>query len=551
MNLDIDFTFYHFNYNQNESRLSLNSIVKQNKRISSDLFQLERTKLINEIYQEINDNIELGMSKNTVRNKITIIKSFFHWCDLKELISNKNNLETNYKLWANFCYDDCFIHREFTAATLYNKVSKLGSIIDAINKRGFPILNETRVRKSSINKGFSTVNLGKQNLEEVFNFGKLLISISNHLTTENINGRLPAEIPLPNGNSGYVWCGLYKPNSNTIKHDKWSTKRNAATRDRISQDTSYEKRAPLINLRIFSEIFIFISQTGMNLSQAYKLKKEQFVYYSHLDGYQVKTYKNRRNGQVEFTIFSEYKIIFERYLKWLDDFFPNSNDDRLFPILRRDKEELFNTPCFTKLKNFAEDNGYTYISCRKLRKSRINWFLRRSKDLDITSEIAQHSKETLIKYYEEPNLQFAMVEINNFHLKNGNIYASPGPGNCINPHNEKPINNYTPVNPDCSTPAGCLFCANHRDINSEDYIWSLLSYRHLKSIEYTYKDRSLTNQSKTNSISIKIIERITEKIDSFRNSSMERELWTNESMLKIQEGYYHPSWEGFIFLQES
>jgi hypothetical protein len=92
-------------------------------------------------------------------------------------------------------------------------------------------------------------------------------------------------------------------------------------------------RHPLFNLRIEAELLIFIAQTGMNLAQANQLTVGKFTYQSYEEGYKVRRiYKNRRQGEVEFTVYSEYRIHFETYLKWRSAILEGLDDERLFPL---------------------------------------------------------------------------------------------------------------------------------------------------------------------------------------------------------------------------
>ncbi|MBM9995365.1 site-specific integrase, partial [Pseudomonas aeruginosa] len=107
-----------------------------------------------------------------------------------------------------------------------------------------------------------------------------------------------------------------------------------AARAAHDADRTLRTRFPIVNLRIESELLMFIAQTGLNLQQAHTLRVEQFHYTSHLDGYQIRTYKNRREGEVLFEIFASYREWFERYLEWRSEWFPNEPDGLLFPLIR-------------------------------------------------------------------------------------------------------------------------------------------------------------------------------------------------------------------------
>jgi hypothetical protein len=47
------------------------------------------------------------------------------------------------------------------------------------------------------------------------------------------------------------------------------------------------------------------------------------------------------------------------------------------------------------------------------------------------------------------------------------------------------------------------------------------------------------------------IERVTAKLKYFMGSSEVRALWVSEALARIEEGEYHPQWDGFIQLREA
>ena len=154
---------------------------------------------------------------------------------------------------------------------------------------------------------------------------------------------------------------------------------------------------------------MFMAQTGMNLQQAHILRVEQFHYASHWDGYQVRTYKNRRQGEVLFEIYANYRDWFERYLDWRATWFPAEPDGLLFPLVRsggRIKEEA---PQFTNLTRICREIGMPLVRPRKLRGARINWLLRESHNPPQVAELAQHAVETLLRVYADPQPQIALV----------------------------------------------------------------------------------------------------------------------------------------------
>ena len=105
--------------------------------------------------------------------------------------------------------------------------------------------------------------------------------------------------------------------------------------------------------------------------------------------------------------------------------------------------------------------------------------------------------------------------------------------------------------PDCINAAGCLFCTQHRDIDSEDHVWSLSSLRYLKSLELArYRPPSAGKQSPLEHPALLAIDRLTAKLRFFEESSEIRKLWVEEARERLAEGEHHPAWDGFIRLAE-
>ncbi len=233
---------------------------------------------------------------------------------------------------------------------------------------------------------------------------------------------------------------------------------------------------------------MFIGQTGMNYAQSHRLALRNFSYSSDIDGYKVREYKQRRKGEVLFEIFSEYRSHFERYLEWRRGLFPKS-ENRIFPIIRQEDTRETSPISFEPIQNACEQAGITWVPPRTLRGTRVNWLLRRSGDPDLTAEIAQHHKQTLLREYDKPSLQLAVNEITRFHLRNDPALAEKmpllavAPGECDGIPEPSPFRPKSAPEPDCKRPSGCLWCEHHRDLDSFDYVWSLGCFRHLKILE--------------------------------------------------------------------
>lgn len=513
---------------------------------------VERLPLIERIHRELSDEIAAGKGRFTVRSRIIVLGIFFAWADRVAADLRLETLQQNYCIWTDELLHRQLILREISGKTTHSYASTLSALFTSVLGRELPLIKDVKVRRKKGSGKFGTSAADKINLTKTFEFGRALIDTCECLSYEAIKGRLPVKVSLNTGQTLEFWSGVHKPVASFQKTtlSRPSEVRKLEQSRAVRQaDNSLKARAPLVNLRIEAELLLFIAQTGMNLQQAYMLDVDTFHYSSYLDGYQVRRYKARRNGVVLFEIFNEYRIHFEKYLTWRNTWFPEQSKGLLFPLITNGRSHL-TAPTFWQIENLCKKSGIECFRPRTLRNTRVNWLLRRMGDPQQVADMAQHDLQTLLRKYEEPNPQLAMIEISKFHAENALNVVPPAPGSCeiAMPEPLDGIPDGAPI-PDCVISGGCLFCKNHRDIDSYDHIWSLLSFRHLKSIE-------LARYVPPNSVkpplhpAHAVVHRITQKIIFFENSSEIRRMWVKESLLRIEEEYYHPSWDGFIQLNE-
>ncbi|ARS52872.1 MULTISPECIES: integrase [Kushneria] len=516
----------------------------------------ERIELVMRLHEHMAADLAGGGSRYSAQNKIAALRRFFAWSDAT---GEKLDLETvsdTFIRWTDHLLHRYRVERSFSEGTLYDLTRLTATMLDRALDRQASLSKSTRIRKPRSKGKVHTARADKQNLQSTFEFGHLLADICNALTSETIKGALPVCIPLRTGQVLEQWSGLPQPEKaaarRTRPQSRAQIEASAAARAAWQEDRTLRTRYPLVNLRIESELLIFIAQTGMNLQQAHTMRVEHFHYASHLDGYQVRTFKKRRDGEVLFEIYANYRNWFENYLVWRSEWFSTEPDDLLFPLVRIGGRITVEPPQFTSLMNVCSKIGIQLVRPRKMRGTRINWLLRESQNPEQVAEMAQHTVETLIRVYSDPHPQTAMAEITRFHQKTDPSLSSPAPGQCISAKPE--LLSETPRNaprPDCINAAGCLFCVQHRDIESEDHVWSLGSLRHLKSLELAcYHPPSAGSQVATEHPALLTIKRLTAKLRFFEESNNIRKLWVEEMSARITEGDYHPVWAGFIRLAE-
>ena len=277
------------------------------------------------------------------------------------------------------------------------------------------------------------------------------------------------------------------------------------------------------------------------------MKRERFKYQPSGEGWIVRPFKHRAKGEVRFEIFKAYKPYLEKYLSFVNHYFPDS--EWLFPGMSCKREkwgEVHVQGQLVAARKLIQRYGVPWIPPRVLRKTKANWFLRRSGDKDQTAEAMQTTRKVLGSSYEEPSQQRAMVEVTRFWKKTdpiakGDLKASVIPaGPCgAKPKaaSDKPVG---VVEPNCINPAGCLWCVNYRDVDSFDYVWSLACFRYLKTIEAAGIPLSAEAPIDL------VVDRLAEKINWFARSDKHRAKWVTEAQERVEEGDYHPSWRPLI-----
>ncbi len=450
---------------------------------------IERLELVKRFHEEMTAKLVGGGSDRTTLGTYTSIRSLFAWADEREVALSLETIESSYRLFTDFLLDRAKT-KQIKRASAYGIANTLGSAIDAVMDRGSPIVISTRVRHPRKSPRAVGVVGDKQNLNEATRFAHLCIDLIDCLPYESIFGSIPVNIRLRDGSALKLWCGMVHPSTLATQRADYkgmSQKKVLRRRAAYEADKTVRTRSSAINIRLLAEFLLFIGQTGMNRSQAQNLLVTQYSYDSYIDGYKVYNYKQRAKKEVLFEIFSEYRSVFENYLAFRKRLFGETTD-RLFPFLRHKGTLETAEPNYRSFKELiCTPAGVTFVPPTLLRNTRVNWLLRESRDPDLTADKAQHIKQTLFSIYEKPSLQVAMREIIQFHLKadprlGGTVMPCPAPGICNGV--PQPLPDLPPhvPKPDCTHPAGCLFCGHHRDIDSEDFVWSTASMRHLNTI---------------------------------------------------------------------
>lgn len=540
---------------------------------------LKRLPLILAIHGALETRITLGRGAPTLRNVCRSLRYFYSWCDDNERSATAETVADDFLLWAEYLLSRTNANPTRThsrAAQRPTDVRRRGGgrleVIKAQTACDFatfvstilaealgmtrPLIRYTRLPAAAREERKPYSDADKVSFDAASNFGSTLLNICDELTIENSLGPLPVTIKLKDGREFREWCKLQPPERiASLNGLRPVAERNVVLRTRKAweEDKTVRTRYPIVNLRIECELLIFLSQTGMNLAQANMLGRAKFAYRTQGDDVVVTTsYKGRRGGLVRFKIFREYRPLFKRYLAWIERFAPAKDDDRLFPFYYPSAIPAPDSaPNLSATRLKMEQLGIEFIGPKKLRGLRVNWIKNYTGSDLIAAESAQHTLGTLQTIYAKPNHAIAAQEIAKYHRSNQARREAPAPGTCISKSNTPtPIEDIPPevAPPDCVNPSGCLFCVYHRDISSQDYVWSLASYRRLKVLEVAGLPPRTSGASLAPSEIV--VERTTTKLDAIAASSAIRKLWVDEALDRIKEGNYHPYWAASITLLE-
>lgn len=540
------------------------------KRIADGVLwepQMERLELLQAVKEELENRLHAGQSANSVPHYLATLTGFLRFLDEGQCSFSLAKLEFNFLEYAEYLFIKSRSKgSKLSSKSAYTKAATLSSIFGSI--LGIPntvrLVNRTRLRSGKGGAKAVSRSAEKQNLEAAFKQGNFLVDITEGLSKEAIYGPLPIKIPvragLIEGDEVLLHAGLQDLELGDASKSVWTYRekfryqealqRREAVID-ISPRKYGAKRWHLVNIRVQAEFLIFLAQTGMNLTQAKELGRGALKYKPLGDSWQVRCYKNRRGGEVSFRIYKSYKPFLERFRAFVNHFFPDSK--YFFPQFDNHGEgESYSrtgVTHFSMLRKLFKAHGLSWITPRELRNTRVNWLLRRSGDSELTADMAQHTREVLKDQYERPSQQRAMAEVTRFWskhdpIKQGELKASVISSSCNGePESVADIPELI-VEPNCVNPSGCLWCKHHRDVDSGDYVWSISSFRHLKTIEASM---TLNRDEVPSDV---VVGRLSEKLSWFKNSSSKRADWVSEAQERIEEGDYHPNWAPIIELLE-
>jgi len=520
-----------------------------------------RIPLVVAFHEAISSMISLGKSRALIESSLEVLWRIFVWSEMNSECISRETFIDIFKRWTEFQIHRSQIQKEISEIYAYRQASRMANLISKAFKFSGPkpggvLLLQTRIRKPPQKKRVLGTLADKENLSHTFRYGHVLTKICAALDLATVRGKIPILIDVGDGKILTLAGNLITPEIDTnLIENPYFRHRAEIVRAPLNDNESLfdkHKRSGILNLRIECELLIFVAQTGMNLTQAASFERENYRWKSNGEDLEVfRVYKGRRDGEAIFRCFKSYREHLEKYLAWLDETGFSDQDTRLFPLLSRGMIRVKNAKVgFYTTKEALKKISLSFIGPQQLRKTRVNWLLRRGQDLDITADQMAHDKGVLLRDYEMPHHQSAVAEIIQFHRATDPSFSPPGPGVCTDKsHKPEQIFNFPSEapEPDCISPEGCLFCTKHRDILSYDYCWKLASHLYIKGLE-----TSLYKPSEKQEIhpGYRVIDRINQKLEAIAAGSEIRAMWVKEAKDSIRAGRYHPNWDGHIKLLE-
>lgn len=513
----------------------------------------KRIPLLLKIIHHLTAQLASGKSHSTFFSSYNALRSFYRWADECDYDITSEDASDQFFSWVDHLISR-YQKKEISRKTAYDLAHRVAYTLTSALDLGPFFIRNIKIPPPRKNP-FENPTQSEENYQKSLFFGKSLRAISEALSWQAIRGPLPIEIKFPR-NSVFVpklkdFNDLRASHSSALVGDR---NRALKLRAELPEDAPLTPaRRGLINLRIEAELLIFISQTGMNISQAFYLKMSDFKYRSTKSEQAIiKVFKPRKGGEAIFKLYPEYLSHLRNYLVWRKNY-TSREDELLFPF-QREPGQSGRRPSspFTRTRDIFKALELEFMCPALLRKIRTNWFLDQGLSQTVTAQFNQHTLPVLNKHYRMPNHRIAAKEITDYHERFDPTVRSPAPGLCSSegqPHESIADTEAYAPKPDCSNPAGCMFCVHHREEDSSDYIFCLLSYRLCKQLEldqYCPPKKTLLRHP-----AAILLARIEEKINCFRGRGQDQQAWTLEAIDKIREGNYHPAFEGFIRLMEA
>ena len=514
-----------------------------------------RLGFLQTVHESLSAKLERGASPLSFASDLAGLENFYAWADTRDLDITCTTAFEDFRRYAEHLRHRAEIEKSISRNAAFANARRVSTVLATaldLNARnpGAALLRTTRLRRPKKKSVATAAEAQKEDLAKTFAFGRFATDVASRLSLEAIRGPLPLTLEL--GELGRLVLAPYRNGSTGAREAKAPRRKKSVSRSAplAPEASTIDLRPSLVNLRIECELALFVAQTGMNLAQACRMRRQVLRWQTDGDDILAfRVFKGRRHGDAVFRAYKVYRSHFGKYIEWLDELLLDG-DDRLFPFCYTANIPAEHTlPKLTALSEHCKNLNVPYVPPRTLRHTRVNWLVRTSRDPQLAADMSGHLKETLLGSYAEPHHQSAAAELCHFHNTNDPTLESPGPGVCAS-RAQLPVSTERnpPAEPDCVNPDGCLFCIYHRDLMTYDYCWKLASHLYLKTIEASLY-RPSKNQAQSPAVSV--LERLAAKLTLLAEDGAEGRLWVERARNDVRASRFHPMWDGQIALLET
>lgn len=372
--------------------------------------------------------------------------------------------------------------------------------------------------------------------------------------SDRMFGPFPIRIDLSDDTHVLYFGHGPKPHGGVNSFKNWDRKRIERSKFRDA-DTSFERRLPIIQLRVQAECLRFIEATAINLAPVLELKVGRIAYQSYSGEYELSGFKNRAGHDVVVRIDKTYRPAFDRYLEFRRRVFGLHDTNLLFPFFGKggEKSKYVATRGFRGLQRIFSSAGRPFVMPSMLRFAKGQRVIRLAAtggDLAAVSSVLQNTIDVVMRSYLVGSQQMATIEFSKFLKTVSEARAKHqvrAGGDCKKPDEPKAIPGLTEgtPKPDCINPAGCFFCHHYRGVKSRDYLHKILSYRAFLRLR---SGLAASTSSMVNEVIVPTIERINDYAEEVANSDRHMQDHYQAVMRTLEGGEFHRTWRGWIEL---
>lgn len=135
----------------------------------------ERIELVARMYEHMTDDLAGGGSRFSAQNKISALRRFFAWSDSEGVELRLETVADTFIRWTDHLLQRQRVERSFSEGALYDLTRLTATVLDRALDRQASLSKSTRIRKPRGKGKVHTSKADKQNLQDTFSFGHLLV----------------------------------------------------------------------------------------------------------------------------------------------------------------------------------------------------------------------------------------------------------------------------------------------------------------------------------------------------------------------------------------